>query len=67
MKKEDRIKLIHALMAASNAFHKMLKEYGYYVSYGLDDSNIGCIKKIDTTEYERQSLGWLKIMWRIKE
>lgn len=64
---KERVDLIHALMAASNAFHDTLKEHGYYVSYGLDNSKTGSIKKLDIPAHRNWSLGDLTIVWKIKE
>lgn len=64
---KERVDLIHALMAASNAFYDTLKKHGYYVSYGLDNSKIGSIKKFDVSVHRNWSLGDLTIVWKIKE
>lgn len=64
---EERVNLIHALMAASNAFHDTLKEHGYSVSYGLDNTKTGCIKKLDVPPHENWSLGDVTISWNLKK
>ena len=64
---EERIGLIHALMAASNAFHKTLKEYGYGVSFGLDGTKIGSLYKTSELQYERSYLGEVTIQWKIED
>lgn len=64
---EEKINLIHSLMAASNAFHDKLKECGYYISYGLDGTKTGKIKRVDVPPNENWSLGDLSIIWKIKK
>ena len=67
MDREERVKLIHALMSASNAFHKELEKQGYQVSYGLDNSKTGSIIKTDVSAHENWSLGDLTISWNINK
>lgn len=67
MDKKERVELIHALMAASNAFYKTLKERGYYVSYGLGEPRIGSIRKLSVPAYDNWSLGDLSIVWKLKD
>jgi hypothetical protein len=67
MTKEERIKLLRALAAASNAFHDTLREKGYSVSYGYDNFNTGSIRKNDCKPYENWSLGDLTISWKLKD
>ncbi len=65
MNKEERINLINALIEASNSFHNTLKELGYVVSYGLDNSKTGSIRRIGVSERNNWSLGNLSIIWKI--
>lgn len=67
MDREERVKLIHALVSASNAFHKELEKQGYRVSYGLDNSKTGIIIKTDAPTHENWSLGDLTISWNINK
>ena len=67
MNKEERIELLRALTAASNAFYDTLKAHGYTVSYGLDNSKIGSIRKVDVPAHMSWSLGDLSITWKIKD
>lgn len=67
MKNEERISLIRALTAASNAFHDTLKKHGYGVSYGASDCfQTGSIRKLDAPPYNSRHLGDLTIVWKIK-
>lgn len=67
MSKEERVKLLRALTAASNAFHDVLREHGYTVSYGGSDCyQTGSISKLDTKPYETDYIGDLSITWHIK-
>lgn len=66
MSSNERNELVHALAAASNAFHRVLKEHGYEVSYGLDNTNTGIIMKSDVPVYENNDLGKLTILWNLK-
>lgn len=66
MSSNERNELLHALVAASNAFHRVLKEHGYEVSYGLDNTNTGIIMKSDVPVYENNDLGKLTILWNLK-
>ena len=67
MSNDERNELVHALAAASNAFHRVLKEHGYEVSYGLDNTNTGIIMKSDVPAYENNDLGKLTILWNLKK
>ena len=67
MSTEERLSLIRALIAASNAFHDTLKENGYSVSYGLDNTKRGSIRKIDVPLHESWSLSELTISWELKK
>lgn len=67
MDKTERIELLRALTAASNAFHDTLKAHGYTVSYGLDNSKTGSIRKVDVPAHMSWSLGDLKISWKLKD
>lgn len=67
MDREERVKLIRALMAASNAFHKELEKHGYRVSYGLYNSKTGSIIKTDAPMHENWSLGDLTISWNMSK
>lgn len=68
MKNEERLRLIRALAAASNAFHDTLRERGYSVSYGASDCfQTGSIRKLDVPPYNSRHLGDLTITWKIKE
>lgn len=67
MDKTERIELLRALTAASNAFHDKLRENGYEVSYGLDGVYIGSIRKLGVPVYESRHLGDLKISWKLKD
>lgn len=67
MNGEERIDLIHALMAASNAFHNTLRESGYEVSYGLDGTKIGSIHKRGVPDARNWALGELIIAWQLEE
>lgn len=66
MSNEERINLIRALVAASNAFHDVMREHGFAISYGLDNTKTGSIKKLDVPAHESWSLGNLTIAWDIK-
>ena len=65
MSSNERNELLHALVAASNAFHRVLKEHGYEVSYGLDNTKTGIIMKSDVPVYENSNLGKLTILWTL--
>ena len=67
MSSNERNELLHALVAASNAFHRVLKEHGYEVSYGLDNTNTGIIMKSDVPVYENSNLGKLTILWTLNK
>lgn len=65
MTHEEKMHLLHALMAASNAFHKSLRESGYHVSYGMDKT--GSIYKDGVPLPHRWPLGELTIKWELKK
>lgn len=67
MSSNERNELLHALVAASNTFHRVLKEHGYRVSYGLDNTNTGIIMKSDVPVYENNDLGKLTILWMLNK
>lgn len=67
MDKAERVELIRALTAASNAFHDKLRDMGYEVSYGLDGIYIGSIRKLGVPLYESRHLGDLKISWKLTD
>lgn len=67
MTKEERIHLLRALAAASNAFHDTLRERGYEVSYGLNDPHSGSIHKLGRHPCDTWPLGDLEIRWKLRK
>ena len=66
MSSPERLRLLRALVKASNAFHKSLEEDGYRVSYILG-GKIGDIYNLNRKEPDRWPLGELEIKWRVKD
>jgi len=66
MSSPERLRLLRALVKASNAFHKSLREDGYSVSYGLGKS-AGSLYDLNREEQDRWPLGEIKIRWRVKD
>ena len=67
MEKEERIALLHALMKADNAFHASLRESGYTVSYGLDDTRTGSVHKVSRNPTDTWPLADLTIKWKLRD
>ena len=66
MSSPERLKLLRALVKASNAFYKSLEEDGYSVSFGKMGS-VGSIYDLNRKEPDRWPLGELKINWRVRD
>lgn len=66
MSSPERLRLLRALVKASNAFHKSLRQDGYSVSYGLGKS-VGSLYDLNQKEPVLWPLGEIEIKWRVKE
>ena len=66
MSSSERLRLLRALVKASNAFHKSLRQDGYSVSYGLGKS-VGSLYDLNQKEPVLWPLGEIEIKWRVKE
>ena len=66
MNNQEKHNLVRALMAASNAFHASLRESGYHVSYGLNDSRTGFIINDNSDDIVKWPVGQLTIKWELK-
>lgn len=65
LSKEERLRLLGALIKASNAFHDSLKESGYHVSYSLRDLHTGSIIDDSRPTWDSWPLGELTIKWKL--
>ena len=68
MEKAERVKLLRALAAASNAYHDELRKRGYDISYGLNDFHKGSI--IDLSKHccaDDRFVGTVSIVTSIKK
>lgn len=66
MDNKEKMRLIRALEAASNAFHDALREHGYYVSYSITEPWDGSIRDNSKPITQQTHLGSLEIKWKLK-
>lgn len=67
MDKTERLNLIRALEAASNAFSVVMREHGYELSHVWGDLKTRSIYKANVLPVDKFPLGNLKIDWKLNK
>lgn len=70
MDRQERMRLINALITATNRFNDSLRDSGYRVSYSSDISKPGVIFKCEeygVPYHDFSPVGELIIAWKIKD